>query len=73
MASLVSLVGPANAKEIMFTARRFSGEEALRMGLINRLVPSGDLEAVVRETAGQIGANAPRSPSAPPRWPSRPR
>lgn len=59
MASLVSLVGPANAKEIMFTARRFSGEEALRMGLINRLVPSGDLEAVVRETAGQIGDNAP--------------
>lgn len=59
MASLVSLVGPAYAKEIMFTARRFSGEEALRMGLINRLVPAADLEAVVRETAGQIGANAP--------------
>jgi len=59
MASLVSLVGPAYAKEIFFTARRFSGEEALAMGLINRLVPAGDLEARVRETAALIGANAP--------------
>jgi enoyl-CoA hydratase/carnithine racemase len=59
MASLVSLVGPAYAKEILFTARRFSGEEALRMGLINRLVPGAELETAVRETAGLIGANAP--------------
>jgi len=33
---LVHLVGPAYAKEIFFTVRKFDGEEALRRGLINR-------------------------------------
>lgn len=56
---LVHLVGPAYAKEIFFTARKFSGEEALRMGLINRLTAVADLEATAREYAGMIAENAP--------------
>lgn len=56
---LSALVGPAMAKEILFTARRFSAEEALRMGLINRLVPVADLDATVRELAETIADNAP--------------
>jgi enoyl-CoA hydratase len=43
----------------MFTARQFEGEEALRMGLINRLTPRAELEAITRSYAGMIGANAP--------------
>ncbi len=34
---LTQLVGPAHAKEMMFTALRYTAEEALRMGLINRI------------------------------------
>ena len=56
---LVDVVGPAFAKEIFFTARQFSTEEALAMGLINRLVPAASLEAEVRDCARSIAANAP--------------
>ncbi len=56
---LVEVVGPAYAKEIFYTARQFSAEEALAMGLVNRLVPAADLEARVRECAETIAANAP--------------
>ena len=56
---LTNLVGPAMAKEILFTARRFSAEEALRIGLVNRLVPGAALEETVRELAGIIAENAP--------------
>ncbi len=57
--SLVDLVGQACASEILFSARRFSADEALGMGLINRVVPIAELESSVRELAQQIAANAP--------------
>ena len=56
---LVDVVGPAFAKEIFFTARQFSADEALNMGLINRLVPAAEFEAFVREYAQTISGNAP--------------
>jgi enoyl-CoA hydratase/carnithine racemase len=56
---LRDLVGPAFAKEIFFTARRFHGPEALRMGLINRMTADADLEAVVGELCASIAGNAP--------------
>ncbi len=58
---LVDLVGPAYAKEILLTARRLSAEEALRIGLVNHVVPVAELEAVVRETCATIIDNAPLS------------
>ena len=61
---LVDVVGPAFAKEIFFTARQFTAEEALTMGLINRMVPEGRLEAYVREYAETIAANAPLTVSS---------
>lgn len=56
---LMGLVGPAWAAEILFSARRLSDREALAIGLVNRVVPDGELEGAVRELAAQIAANAP--------------
>ena len=36
---LVKLVGPAYAAEMLFTGNRYGAEDALRMGMVNRLVP----------------------------------
>ncbi len=58
---LVDLVGPAYAKEILLTARRLGAEEALRIGLVNHVVPVAELEAAVRETCATIIDNAPLS------------
>ncbi len=58
---LVNLVGPSFAKEILFSARHFSAEEALRIGLVNRVVPVDELEETVCELADTIASNAPLS------------
>jgi enoyl-CoA hydratase/carnithine racemase len=57
--ALIDIVGPSVAKEILFTARQFSADEALRVGLVNRIAPPGELERIVRDYAAMIGANAP--------------
>lgn len=59
IAKLMRLVGPSFAKEIFFTARQFTAEEALAMGLVNRVVPADDLAATVADYAGRIAENAP--------------
>jgi enoyl-CoA hydratase len=59
--SLVDLVGPSIAKDIMFSARRIKADEALRIGLINRVVDAEDLEAVTVAYAETLAANAPLS------------
>jgi enoyl-CoA hydratase/carnithine racemase len=56
---LTDVVGPSAAKEIFFTARRFSAGEAKDMGLANRVVPAGELESYVRNYAETIAGNAP--------------
>src|SRR5712675_1378860 len=56
---LIDLVGPAHAREIFYTARQFTAEEALRMGLVNQVVPDGELEAYVDNYCAMIAANAP--------------
>ncbi|MBL7255476.1 enoyl-CoA hydratase-related protein [Paractinoplanes lichenicola] len=57
--TLVHVVGPANASEMLFTARTYTDTEALAAGLINRLVPAPALEPDVLRTASAIAANAP--------------
>ena len=56
---LVDLVGPSRAKEILFTARRFTAPEALRMGLVNQVLPRDGIGAFVEDYARTIAANAP--------------
>ncbi len=56
---LVATVGHANAREIMFSARRYSADEALAMGLVNRLLPDAELDAAVQKIALELAANAP--------------
>jgi enoyl-CoA hydratase/carnithine racemase len=56
---LLDLVGPAFTREIFYTARHFTAEEALAMGLVNRVVPEAELEPYVRGYCETIAANAP--------------
>ncbi len=56
---LARLVGPSTAAEMLFTARRYGAEEALRVGLVNAVVPKAELETFVRDVAATIAANAP--------------
>jgi len=58
---LVDLVGPSAAKDIMFSARRLDAKEALRIGLINRIVAPAELEADTVEYAMKLCENAPLS------------
>jgi len=57
--ALTSVVGRSWAAEILFSARRLSADEALRIGLINRVVRADRLDAEVAALAAQIAANAP--------------
>jgi enoyl-CoA hydratase len=60
MEKLMNLVGPAYTKEIFFTARTdFSAQDALRMGLVNQVVPAAELERFTRDYALRISRNAP--------------
>ena len=56
---LIDLVGPSFAMEMFFTGRQFDAGEALRMGLVNRVVADDALEATVGEMARTIADNAP--------------
>ena len=56
---LPRLVGPAMAKELIFTARVVDAQEAERIGLVNRVVPHDELEGAARELARQIAEQSP--------------
>ncbi len=56
---LPGLVGPAIAKELMFTGRIIDAQEALRIGLVNRVVPKDTLKEAVWELARNIARKSP--------------
>ena len=58
-ASLPRLIGAAKAKELIFTARKFAADEALRCGFVNQVIPGDQLMASALEMAEQIAANSP--------------
>lgn len=59
VAMLARVVGPSVARDMLFSARFLPAEEALRVGLINRIVTEDDLERETRAYADLIAANAP--------------
>jgi enoyl-CoA hydratase len=56
---LLHAVSPAFAKEMLFTARRYTAEEALRGGLVHRVVHAEHLDRETAELSAQISDNAP--------------
>lgn len=58
---ILNLTGVAAAREMMYTARRYTAGEAAAMGLANRVVPKAELETYTRGYAQEIANNAPLS------------
>jgi len=58
---LCDLIGERHAKNILFSARTFSAEEAYAMGLVNMVVAAAELEGAARKYCELIAANAPLS------------
>jgi enoyl-CoA hydratase len=56
---LADVVGPAFTAEIFFSGRQFTAQDALQMGLVNRMVPAAELEQYTVEFAGTLVHNAP--------------
>jgi methylglutaconyl-CoA hydratase len=56
---LPQLVGPAMAKELIFTARKLTAAEAKEIGLVNRVVARDELLPAAREMAERIAAQGP--------------
>ena len=57
--TLVDLFGPSRTKEMIFTARLLSADEALAAGFIHEIVPHEAIAARVRTLAEQISSHAP--------------
>jgi enoyl-CoA hydratase/carnithine racemase len=58
---LVNLVGPAEAKWILFTGRQIDAATALRLRLINEVVADGSLDLAVSALTATLSQNAPLS------------
>ncbi len=56
---LVRLVGPAVAKELTWTARKFTAEEAFEMGIVNRVVPAARLQDEALALAQDLASRPP--------------
>ncbi len=55
---LTRLVGPARAKEMVWSGRQVRAAEALEMGLVDRVVPAGDEEHAARHWAEELAKGA---------------
>ena len=56
---LADAVGPGAARDIAFSARRLDAGEALRIGLVQKVVPDGEVGDFVAGYAAAVAANAP--------------
>lgn len=61
---LSRLVGSAKAKELIFTAAMIPAAEALRLGLVNKVVPAGQELRAARDLAHTIAQKAPKAVQA---------
>jgi enoyl-CoA hydratase/carnithine racemase len=58
-AEITRNIGRKKTLEMMLTGRKMSAAEALAAGLVNQVVPEGDLEAVTMRIAGEIAEKSP--------------
>lgn len=58
-ATLPPLVGQQKAWDLLYTGRRVAGEEAFRMGLLDRFVADGEVRNEALRFAGEIATSAP--------------
>jgi enoyl-CoA hydratase len=56
---LARLVGKGKAMELILTGVPIGGDEAVRIGLVNRVVPAAELMTDARALAGRLAENAP--------------
>lgn len=59
MKLVTAAVGAPAAKDLFFTARRIDAKEAERLGVVQRVVPDGELESATLALAEGIARNAP--------------
>jgi enoyl-CoA hydratase/carnithine racemase len=62
--ALIDLVGPAMTKYLLFSGELIDAETALRVGLVDRVVPAADLEAEVHRFAGVLASRSALSQRA---------
>ena len=60
-ARLVTLCGLAAAKYLLFSSRTVGADEALRLGLVNRVAPAAATEDAALDLAGQVAAHPPEA------------
>jgi enoyl-CoA hydratase len=60
-ARLVTLCGLATAKYLLLSSRYVSADEALRIGLVNRVAPAAGTEESALELAAQVAAHPPEA------------
>jgi enoyl-CoA hydratase len=58
-ARLVTLCGLAAAKYLLLSSRTVGADEALRLGLVNRVAPAAGAEGAALELAGEVAAHPP--------------
>ncbi len=57
--TLPALIGPSKAAMMFYTSRRIGGDEAVRIGLADVLVPQAEVRAAAQKLAAEIAENAP--------------
>jgi len=60
-ARLVTLCGLATAKYLLFTSRTIGADEALRLGLVNRVAPAASTEEAALELAASVASHPPEA------------
>jgi 2-(1,2-epoxy-1,2-dihydrophenyl)acetyl-CoA isomerase len=56
---LTQLVGPAKAKELYFTSPRLSAQDALELGIVNRVLPDEGFEQAALDWCQELAKRAP--------------
>jgi 2-(1,2-epoxy-1,2-dihydrophenyl)acetyl-CoA isomerase len=57
--TLPAIIGGQHSLDLLYTGRRIGGDEAARIGLVDRLVPAGEVRPAAHALAAEIAASAP--------------